>query len=296
MEAFVEVAVENIRRTVGEGSALIAISGGVDSSVCAVLMHRAIGEKLRCLYINTGLMRSGETALVTTTFRDALGIEVVSVDAGERILKRLEDTTDAADKRCLVEEEVQRVLADEAAALGEIDWLARGTIYPDLLAGAGCRIGGFEKLIEPLRLLFKDEVRQLGEVLGVPKEMITRQPFPEPGLALRIVGVVTREKLKMLGEADAIFREEIVAAGLDRRIWQYFVVLTDIRTRAQSGAKEYAVALRAVSSQDALAFTAYRLPYDLLERVTARITQEVEGVNRVLYDVTGRSTAAIEWE
>ncbi|NLF28907.1 MAG: glutamine-hydrolyzing GMP synthase [Clostridiales bacterium] len=299
MEAFAEQAVRDIQNTVGEESALIAISGGVDSSVCAALLYRAIGDRLKCLYINTGLMRKGETALVTATFRDALNMELVSVDAGERILKRLEGATDPILKRRVVEEEVMRVFQDEARSIGRIDWLCQGTIYPDVLTGAACRACGFEKLIEPIRLLFKDEVRQLGEVLGVPKDLIARQPFPGPGLAVRIVGEVTRAKLEMLSEADAIFREEIVDAGLDRRIWQYFAILTDIRTlamRCGKACEEYAVALRAVSSQDALTFNPYRLPYDVLERVTSRITQEVMGVNRVLYDVTGRPTSSIEWE
>lgn len=299
MEAFVELALKDIRNTVGDGNALMAISGGVDSSVCVALMHRAIGDRLRCLYINTGLMRKGETALVTSTFRDALGLELICVDAGERILKRLESVTDPAVKRAVVEEEIMRVVQDEAEELGEIDCLSQGTIYPDVLSGGGRRTCGFDKIIEPLRLLFKDEVRELGEVLGVPKELISRQPFPEPGLAVRIVGEVTREKLDMLSEADAIFRSEIAEAGLDRRIWQYFAVLTDIRTLGQRNGErieEYAVALRAVSSQDALAYNVYRLPYDLLERVSARITQDVPGINRVMYDVTGKSSSFIEWE
>lgn len=299
MDAFVERAEEEIRSAVGEDNALIAISGGVDSTVCAALMHRAIGDRLKCLFINTGLMRKGETALVTSTFREALGMQIVCVDAGERILKRLEGVVDPALKRSVVEEEVMRAFRSEAAALGKFEWLSQGTIYPDVLDGTGCRAEGFENLIEPIRLLFKDEVRQLGEVLGVPRDLIQRQPFPEPGLAVRIVGEVTRAKLKMLREADAIFREEIAEASLDRRIWQYFAVLTDVRTQGRRDGQvceEYAVALRAVSSQDAMAFSAYRLPYDLLERVTQRITREVVGINRVLYDVTGRSSSFIEWE
>ena len=244
-------------------------------------------------------MRKGETALVTSTFRDALGMELICVDASERILKRLEGVTSPAVKREVVEQEVMRVFEDEARALGQIDCLALGTIYPDVLSGAKRRTAGFDKRVEPLRLLFKDEVRQLGEVLGMPGDLTRRQPFPEPGLAVRIVGEVTREKLAMLREADAIFREEVAEAGLDRRVWQYFAVLTDIRTLGRRNGRpceEYAVALRAVSSHDVLSFNAYRMPYDLLERVCQRVTGEVEGINRVLYDVTGMSSAFIEWE
>ena len=298
MDAFVERALAGIREQVGEGRALVAISGGVDSSVCAALMHRAVGDRLKCLYINTGLMRKGDTAQVTSIFRDALGMEIVCVDAGERILKRLEGVTAPAAKRAVVEEEVTRVVEDEARALGPFDCLAQGTIYPDVLSGARANPAGFAHVIEPLRLLFKDEVRQLGELLGMPPELTRRQPFPEPGLAVRIMGEVTREKLEMLREADAIFRAEVAEAGLDRRVWQYFAILTDIRTHAQgdgAAREEYAVALRAVGSQDALCFNAYRMPYDLLERVTQRVTREVPGVNRVLYDVTGRPSS-IEWE
>ncbi|HIR06891.1 MAG TPA: glutamine-hydrolyzing GMP synthase [Candidatus Pullichristensenella stercoripullorum] len=299
MEAFLERAEARIRKDIGGGSALIAISGGVDSAVCATLLHRAIGDRLKCVFIDTGLMRKGEPALVTSTFREALGMELTCIDASERILARLEGVCSPAAKREVVEREVMAVFEEEARAAQGVDSLALGTIYPDVLSGAARRTAGFEKCVEPLRLLFKDEVRQLGDVLGMPAELTRRQPFPEPGLALRIVGEVTREKLDMVRQADAIFREEVVAAGLDRRIWQYFAVLTDIRTLGPRNGRvceEYAVALRAVSSHDVLSFNAYRLPYDLLERVCQRVTAEVPGVNRVLYDVTGMPTAFIEWE
>lgn len=301
MNAFIEKAVPEIQNAVGEGQALMAISGGVDSSVCAALMHRAIGNRLKCLYINTGLMRKGETELVRRVFREELGMELIMVDASEQMLQCLEGIRQPEEKRQVVEKEVSRVFAEKARALGEIPCLVQGTIYPDVLSNPDAPKSFPEhgRLVEPLRLLFKDEVRQLGEVLGVPKELICRQPFPEPGLAVRMVGEVTHEKLDMLREADAIFRSEIADAGLDRRIWMYFAVLTDIRTRGlRDGLPcyEYAVALRAVSSQDALAASAYRLPYDLLERVTLRITTEVRGINRVLYDVTGKPSAMIEWE
>ena len=299
MEAFLERAEASIRQQIGACNALIAISGGVDSAVCATLLHRAIGDGLKCIFIDTGLMREGEPKLVTSTFREELGMELICVDARQRILKRLEGVVSPAAKREVVEQEVMAVFEEEARALDGIDCLALGTIYPDVLSGAPRRCAGFDKCVEPLRLLFKDEVRQLGDVMGMPSELTRRQPFPEPGLAVRIVGDVTNEKLEMLRKADAIFREEVVAAGLDRRIWQYFAVLTDIRTFGQRGGRpceEYAVALRAVSSHDVLSFNAYRLPYDLLERVCQRITGEVRGVNRVLYDVTGMPSAFIEWE
>lgn len=299
MEAFLERAEKRIREDIGEGDALIAISGGVDSAVCATLLHRAIGDRLKCIFIDTGLMRKGEPALVTTTFREELGMELICVDARMRVLKRLEGVVSPAAKREVVEQEVMAVFAEEAHALKGIGCLALGTIYPDVLSGAPRRCAGFDKCVEPLKLLFKDEVRQLGDVLGMPGGLTRRQPFPEPGLAVRIVGSVTQEKLEMLRKADAIFCEEVVAAGLDRRIWQYFAVLTDIRTFGQRGGKpceEYAIALRAVSSHDVLSFNAYRLPYDLLERVCQRVTAEVPGVNRVLYDVTGMPSAFIEWE
>lgn len=298
MDAFVEQETQAIREAVKEGDALIAISGGVDSSVCAALMHRALGDRLKCLYIDTGLMRQGETRLVTSVFRDGFGMDLIVVDASARVLDRLQGVTDPGEKRRVVDEEVLRVFREESDALGNISCLARGTIYPDVLAGeVSVEAASGYRIIEPLRLLFKDEVRKLGEVLEVPKDLISRQPFPAPGLAVRIAGEVTPGKLELLRAADAIFRAEIADAGLDRRIWMYFALLTDLKTNGMRDGvpcREYAVALRAVSSQDALSAMAYRLPYDLLERVTQRITSEVPNVNRVLYDVTGRP-AMIEW-
>ncbi len=312
IDRFVAEEIEAIRAQVGGGRALMALSGGVDSSVCAALMHRAIGENLTCVYVNTGLMRKGETEMVMRVFHDELGLDLICVDASDRFLVRLKGVRDPLEKRRAVLDELLNVFADEGAKLGSFECLVRGTIYPDVI-GSYSQTGAhgrnadtvvtqkidFTRLIEPLRVLFKDEVRQVGEVLQMPRELISRQPFPGPGLAIRCIGEVTQEKLRILREADAIFRAEIAEAGLDRRIWQYFAVLTDVHSiglRDSGPCYEHTIALRAVSSQDAVSAYAYRLPYDLLERVVSRITSEVPGVNRVVYDVTGKPTAMIEWE
>ena len=312
IERFLEAELAEIRREVGEGQALMAISGGVDSAVCAALMHQAVGERLTCIFVDTGLMRKGEAELVKRVFQEDLGLKLVSVDATDRFLIRLKGLTDPREKRRAVTDEFLNVFIGEARNLGPFDCLAQGTIYPDVI-GSYTETGAHgsnsdalasdsintARVIEPLRVLFKDEVRQLGEARGLPRDLINRQPFPGPGLAVRCIGEVTFEKLRILRESDAIFRAEIAEAGQDRRIWQYFTVLTDIRTiglRESGPCYEYVVALRAVSSQDAVSAYACRLPYDLLERVVQRITSEVPGVNRVVYDVTGKPTAMIEWE
>ena len=313
MDMFIRDAVADIERQVGDGRVLLGLSGGVDSAVTAALIHRAIGNRLDCVFVDHGLMRKGEPEEVRQVFTRTFDVHLVAVDASDRFLDKLAGVEDPERKRKIIGAEFIDVFSAEAEKLGRLDYLAQGTIYPDVIESLSItgmtikshhNVGGLPekmnlKLVEPLRLLFKDEVRQLGDALGMPQELTRRQPFPEPGLAVRIVGEVTREKLDMLREADAIFREEVAEAGLDRRIWQYFAILTDIRTHGQREDKpcgEYAVALRAVSSQDALSFNAYRMPYDLLERVTKRITDEVPGINRVLYDVTGRPSACIEWE
>jgi len=314
MEAFVERELIRIRETVGSGRALLAISGGVDSSVCAALMHRAIGKQLVCLHVDTGLMRKDETSMVSKMFRDHMDMNLICVDASDRFLDKLSGVTEPEAKRKIIGEEFIRVFEEEALKLGQIDFLVQGTIYPDVIESFGVdgssvkahhNVGGlpekigFKSIIEPVRELFKDEVREVGYVLGLPGELINRQPFPGPGLAVRTLGEVTREKLDILRDADAIFREEIIAAGLDKRIWQYFVVLLDVHsTGVKNSARsyEYAAALRAVNSTDAMNAAVYRLPYDLLERVTARITSEVPGINRVVYDITGKPPATIEWE
>lgn len=311
LESFARDTVDNLRARIGDGTALMSISGGVDSTVCAALTHRAIGNRLKCLYVDTGLMRMGEPELVKHTFSEELGLELITVDASERFLERLRGVTDPEEKRLAVRDELLHVVSDEARRLGRVDYLVQGTIYPDVLAVGGADQSRandrttlmdhieFDHLAEPLNRLFKDEVRALGEVLGMPGDLIGRQPFPEAGLAVRCLGEVTREKLEILRCADAIFREEIALAGLDRRIWQYFAVLTDVKTRGVSGGahgRGYALALRAVSSKDAISASYYRLPYDLIERVVERITAETPRINRVLYDVTGKPPAMIEWE
>lgn len=306
MEAFSSNAIEKIRSEVGDGTALMAISGGVDSTVCAALMHRAVGDRIKCLIVNTGLMRLGEVELVQQAFRDNLGLELIVVDAAKRFTTRLEGITNANEKRSVVADEMMHVITDEAAKMGRVDFLVQGTIYTDVLdsspgSGNDSHIFNieFDRLMEPLQKLFKDEVRRLGEVLGLPSEVTRRQPFPAAGMAVRCVGPVNAERLDILARADAIFREEIKAAGLDRRIWQYFAVLTGVETNGISDGmhvRGYVVALRAVSSQDAGSANAVRLPYDLLERVVSRITIEVKGVSRVVYDITGKPPAMIEWE
>ena len=314
MDAFIERTVDRIRAQVGSGSALMAISGGVDSSVCAALMHKAIGRRMHCVYVDTGLMRKDESEAVMKLFSEQMDMEMVRVDAKDRFLGKLKGVTDPERKRVIIGEEFVRVFEDEAKKLSDVKFMVQGTIYPDVIESYGVdgtmikshhNVGGlplqieFDSVVEPLRELFKDEVREVGEALGLPVEVVHRQPFPGPGLAVRCMGEVTEEKLNTLREADAIFREEIKAAGLDRKIWQYFAVLTGIRTtgiRAEARAYDYVLALRAVNSIDALSASAYRLPYDLLERVVGRITTEVDGVTRVVYDITGKPPGTIEWE
>ena len=315
METFVKQQLTSIRERIGGGSALMAISGGVDSSVSAVLMHRAIGRRMHCLYVDTGLMRKGETDMVRDIFSEQMGMSLIVIDAKDRFLKRLCGVTNPEEKRRIIGDEFVRVFEDEAAKIGDVEYLVQGTIYPDVIESYGVdgtmikthhNVGGlpsqikFQSIVEPLRELFKDEVRQAGEVLAMPKETIYRQPFPGPGLAVRCLGEVTEDKLSVLREADAIFRDEVNAAGLGRKIWQYFAILTDTRStgvsKAGGRAYDHVVALRAVNSVDAMSATSYRLPYDLLERVADRITKEVPGVSRVVYDITGKPPGTIEWE
>lgn len=311
LETFAEQAIASIREKVGGKTALMTISGGLDSTVCAALVRRAVGDSLRCVYVNNGLMRLGETELVRETFRQHLGMELYVVEAGERFLNRLSGVTDPAQKRACVADEMLKTLSEEVNQLGPVDFLVQGTIYPDVLSADNPDNGAmndratlkdhiaFGQLLEPLRMLFKGEVRRLGAVLGLPEAVLYRQPFPEAGLAVRCIGEVTSERLDLLGRADAIFRQEIMAAGLDKRIWQYFAVLTDTMSRGLRDGKpvyEQVLALRAVSSKDAISAYSYRLPYDLLERVMERVTTEVPGITRVLYDVTGKPPAMIEWE
>ena len=300
-EVFIEREIEYIRSKIGEGKAIMAISGGVDSTVCALLMRRAIGDRLKCVFVDTGLMRKGEVETVAHTFRDHLGLDLVIADAHERVLKALKGVSDPQEKRRLINEEFIRTMQEEASAYEGAEFLVEGTIYPDLLSGAPTDSGYAQSLkrIEPIRMLFKDEVRYVGEALGVPKEILSQQPFPGCGLAVRCIGEVTAEKLFLLREADAIFRSEIIEAGLERRLTQYFTILTDVQTlgmRDGHPCTERVCVLRAISSTDASGVTIAKLPYDLIERAVQCITSQVPGINRVVYDVTGKPSAMAEWE
>jgi GMP synthase (glutamine-hydrolysing) len=315
MASIIDEQVGRIRDQVGAGRAICALSGGVDSSVAAALVHRAIGHQLTCVYVDTGLMREGESEQVTETFRRSMGIELIHVDAGERFLARLTGVTDPEVKRKVIGDEFIRVFEEQTGGLVDAEFLVQGTLYPDLIESGGTdgkaavikshhNVGGLPEdmtlaLVEPLRELFKDEVRRLGHELGLPDEIVWRQPFPGPGLAVRVIGEVTAEKVALLRHADAIVREEIGAAGLEREIWQAFAVLADIRSVGVMGDERtygHPVIVRAVTSDDATTADWARLPYDLLERMSNRIVNEVPGINRVVYDVTSKPPGTIEWE
>jgi GMP synthase (glutamine-hydrolysing) len=315
MTSFVDTAVAKIRDTVGGDRVLCALSGGVDSSVVAALVHKAIGDQLTCLFVDNGLLRAGEAEYVVKTFRDAFKINLIHADASNRFLDRLRDVTDPEVKRKAIGNEFIAVFEEEARKLGRIPWLAQGTVYPDVIESVSFKgpsatikthhnVGGLPermdfKLVEPLRELFKDEVREVGTLLGLPAEIVWRQPFPGPGLAIRVLGEVTDERLAILRGADLIVQEEIRAAGLERALWQAFAVLLPVRTVGVMGDfRTYAqvIALRAVTSQDAMTADWARLPYDLLGRISSRIINEVKGVNRVVLDISSKPPSTIEWE
>ena len=315
MAAFVQDAIKSIRERVGDGRVLLGLSGGVDSSVAAALIQRAIGERLTCVYVDHGFMRKGETEQVVDVFTRLFPVNLVAVDARARFLKQVEGVTDPEQKRKRIGAEFVAVFADEAAKIGAVDFLAQGTIYPDVIESGSVKgsavikshhnVGGlpkdlqFKALLEPLRMLFKDEVRKVGEELGLPSDMVWRQPFPGPGLAIRIIGDITQEKLDIVRESDAILREEVAAAGLDRSVNQYFTVLTGIRSVGVMGDErtyDYTLAIRAVTTDDFMTVDWARLPHELLARVSARIVNEVAHVNRVVFDITTKPPASVEWE
>lgn len=316
MNSFVEETISAVRSKVGSGKVLCALSGGVDSSVAAVLMSKAVGRQLTCVFVDHGLLRKDEGDQVEAVFGPAgsYDLNFIRVDARQRFYDRLAGVTEPEAKRKIIGEEFIRVFEEEAKKIGAVDYLVQGTIYPDVIeSGLGKsavikshhNVGGlpdhvdFKEIIEPLKMLFKDEVRKAGLELGIPEYLVYRQPFPGPGLGVRIIGEVTAEKVKMVQDADAIFREEIARVGLDRKIGQYFAALTDMRSVGVMGdfrTYDYAVALRAVTTSDFMTAEPARLPWELLEKVTTRIVNEVEHVNRVLYDCTGKPPATIEME
>ncbi len=316
MGNYVSESVERIRQQVGDGKVINALSGGVDSAVVASLIHRAVGDQLTCIFVNNGLLRREEVERTFNVFRLNLGMQINHVDATDRFLDRLAGVTDPETKRKAIGEEFIRVFEEEAKKLGKVDFLAQGTLYPDVIESASSgssaavkikthhNVGGLPakmvlKLIEPLRYLFKDEVRALGIELGLPEEMVWRQPFPGPGLAIRIIGEVTREKLEILRSADFIVMNEIKRAKLYRQLWQSFAVLTDVRSVGVMGDHRtygYLVGIRAVTSEDAMTADWARMPYDVLARISNRIVNEVPEVNRVVYDITSKPPSTIEWE
>lgn len=310
--SFIDKEVETMRDLVKDKKVLCALSGGVDSAVCAALVHKAVGDNLYCIFVNHGLMRKGEPELIEEIFHNQFGMNLIVVSAEDRFLSKLEGVSDPERKRKIIGEEFIRVFEEEANKLGDIEYLVQGTIYSDIIESRSKKggvkshhnVGGLPEdmkfqLIEPLKYIFKDEVRKVGEALGLPREQVYRQPFPGPGLGVRVTGAITRERLDMVREADAIFREEIQKAGLDQSIWQYFALEPNTKsTGVRDGKRAYesAICLRAVQSSDAMSAEIAELDYKLLNKIALRITSEVKGVNRVLYDITPKPPGTIEWE
>ena len=313
--AFIDEQIRHIREQVGKSKVLLALSGGVDSSVVAALLIKAIGNQLVSVHVNHGLMRKGESEQVIEIFEKGLNANLIYVDATERFLNLLEGVSDPEEKRKIIGKEFINVFADEARKLEGVEFLGQGTIYPDILESvkqaegkkavkSHHNVGGLPEdlqftLVEPLKLLYKDEVRVVGEALGLPHAMVYRQPFPGPGLGVRCLGAITRDRLNALREADAILRDEFDKCGLAEKVWQYFVVVPDVKSvgvKDESRYEGWPAIIRAVNTKDAMSATVEEIPYSVLHKITARITSEVEGINRVLYDLTPKPTGTIEWE
>jgi len=305
---YIESSIKEIRAQVGDGRVLLALSGGVDSSVVAALLVKAIGKQLYCVHVNHGLLRKGEPEQVIQVFRNQLDANLIYVDATERFLTKLAGVSDPEQKRMIIGKEFIDVFADEAKKLDGIRFLAQGTIYPDITESKGVKshhnVGGLPKelnfeLVEPVKMLYKDEVRAIGKELGLPDSMVNRQPFPGPGLGVRCIGAITRDRLEAVRESDAILREEFAKAGLDKKVWQYFTIVPDVKSTGIKNDKrlwDWPVIIRAVNSVDATSATIEDIPYPVLHRIVDRILAEVKGVNRVLYDLSPKPVSTIEWE
>lgn len=307
-QKFIDEQIKEIRAQVGDRKVLLALSGGVDSSVVAALLIKAIGKNLYCVHVNHGLLRKGEPEQVVKVFRDEMDANLIYVDAVDRFLDKLEGIYEPEQKRKIIGAEFIRVFEEEARKLEGIDFLAQGTIYPDILESGPVKahhnVGGLPddlqfELVEPIRLLYKDEVRMVGVELGLPHGMVYRQPFPGPGLGVRCLGAITRDRLEALRESDAILREEFAKNGLESKVWQFFTIVPDFKTvgvKNDLRSYEWPVIIRAVNTVDAMTATIEEIPYSILSHITERITHEVKGVNRVLYDLTPKPTGTIEWE
>ena len=306
--AFIEEQVELVKKQVGDKKVLLALSGGVDSSVVAALLIKAIGKQLVCVHVNHGLMRKGESEQVIEVFEKGLDANLIYIDATDRFLDKLKDVAEPEAKRKIIGAEFIEVFNEEAKKLTDVKFLAQGTIYPDILESDGVKahhnVGGLPEemeleLVEPVKLLYKDEVREVGRALGLPDEMVDRQPFPGPGLGVRCLGAITRDRLHALREADAILREEFDICGLSKKVWQYFIAVPDFKSVGVKDDKRYEgwpAIIRAVNTKDAMSATIEEIPYEVLHKITNRITNEVEGINRVCLDLTPKPIGTIEWE